>query len=226
MPESMSAERRAILRHLGAEVVLTKGSEGMKGSVERAIAIAENEKAFMPQQFSNPANPEVHGKTTAMEIWNDTTGAIDVFVCGVGTGGTLSGVAGVLKKKKPSIKVVAVEPLDSPVLSGGKPGVHKIQGLGAGFIPDVLDLSLVDEVIKAGNDDALATAKRLALDEGILAGISSGASVWAALEIARRPESKGKVILAILPDSVERYISTELFDQTEDSPKRPHDRKN
>jgi cysteine synthase A len=183
----------------------------MKGAVDKAIKIAEERGAFMPQQFVNPSNPEAHRKTTAVEIWNDTNGAVDVFIASVGTGGTLTGVAEMLKKKKPSVKIVAIEPHDSPVLSGGKPGIHKIQGIGAGFIPDVLDLALVDEIIKVTNDAAFTTAKRLALEEGILAGISSGASVWGALQIAGRSESAGKVIVVILPDSGERYISTELF---------------
>ncbi len=211
MPESMSGERRALLRHLGAELVLTDGSLGMKGAVNKAIEIAESRGAFMPQQFMNPANPEVHRKTTGVEIWNDTEGKVDVVVACVGTGGTITGIAGLLKKKKPQVKIVAVEPSESPVLSGGKPGFHKIQGIGAGFIPEVLDLDLVDEILEVTDESAFDTAKRLAREEGILAGISSGACVWGALEIASRTGFAGKVVVAILPDSAERYLSTELF---------------
>jgi len=211
MPETMSCERRCLLRHFGAELVLTDGGSGMKGAVDKAIEIAEERGAFMPQQFINPANPEAHRKTTAFEIWNDTEGSVDVIVASVGTGGTITGIAEMLKKKKPKVRAVAIEPADSAVLSGGKPGFHKIQGIGAGFVPEVLNLDLVDEIIKVTNKDAFETAKRLALEEGILAGISSGACVWGALRIAARPEFAGKTIVAVLPDSAERYLSTELF---------------
>jgi len=212
MPETMSVERRHILSFLGAELVLTPGSEGMPGAIRKAEQlVAENKNYFMPQQFKNPANPKIHRQTTAEEIWRDTDGKIDILVAGVGTGGTITGVAEVLKKRKPGFKAVAVEPADSPVLSGGEPGPHKIQGIGAGFVPDVLKLELVDEIISVTNDDAGATARRLAKEEGILAGISSGAATWAALEVARRQENKGKLIVVILPDTGERYISTWLF---------------
>jgi len=212
MPETMSVERRHILSFLGAELVLTPGAEGMSGAIRKAEQlVAENINYFMPQQFKNPANPEIHRQTTAEEIWNDTDGKIDILVAGVGTGGTITGVAEVIKKRKPGFKAIAVEPADSPVLSGGKPGPHKIQGIGAGFIPDVMRLELVDEIIKVTNDDAGATARRLAREEGILAGISSGAAAWAALEVAKRPENGGKLIVVILPDTGERYISTWLF---------------
>ncbi|MBU1006123.1 MAG: cysteine synthase A [Candidatus Omnitrophica bacterium] len=213
MPDTMSVERRKLLALFGAEIILTPGESGMKGAIEEAEKLAKKIKgAFMPQQFKNPANPEVHRETTAEEIWNDTDGRVDIFVSGVGTGGTLTGVAGALKKKKQGFKAVAVEPVDSPVLSGGAPGSHKIQGIGAGFIPDVLDRNLIDEVIKVSNEDAFLISRRLAKEEGIVAGISSGAALWAALEIAKRPENKGKVIVVILPDTGERYISTELFE--------------
>jgi len=212
MPETMSVERRHILSFLGAELVLTPGAEGMSGAIRKAEQlVAENINYFMPQQFKNPANPEIHRQTTAEEIWNDTDGKIDILVAGVGTGGTITGVAEVIKKRKPGFKAIAVEPADSPVLSGGKSGPHKIQGIGAGFIPDVMRLELVDEIIKVTNDDAGATARRLAKEEGILAGISSGAAAWAALEVAKRPENGGKLIVVILPDTGERYISTWLF---------------
>jgi cysteine synthase A len=212
MPETMSVERRHILSMLGAELVLTPGSEGMSGAIRKAEQlVAENKNYFMPQQFKNPANPTIHRETTAEEIWRDTDGKIDILVAGVGTGGTITGVAEVIKKRKPEFKVIAVEPADSPVLSGGKPGPHKIQGIGAGFIPDVMRLELVDEIIKVTNDDAGMTARRLAKEEGILAGISSGAAAWAALEVAKRPENEGKLIVVILPDTGERYISTWLF---------------
>jgi cysteine synthase A len=213
MPETMSLERRRLLKILGAEIVLTSGAEGMRGAVERAEAILKETKgAFMPQQFKNPANPMIHRQTTAKEILKDTAGKLDIFVAGVGTGGTLTGVASVLKKQKPSIKIFAVEPYDSAVLSGQKAGSHKIQGIGAGFIPDVLDMGLIDEIIKVKNEEAKETAKRLARDEGILAGISSGAAVFAAAEIAKRPDNKGKRIVVVLPDTGERYLSTDLFD--------------
>ena len=212
MPETMSIERRHILSIFGAELVLTPGAEGMSGAIRKAEQlVAENSNYFMPQQFENAANPKIHRETTAEEIWRDTDGKIDILVAGIGTGGTITGVAEVIKKRKPKFKVVAVEPADSPVLSGGKPGPHKIQGIGAGFVPQVLKLELVDEIIKVTNDDAGAIARRLAKEEGILAGISSGAATWAALEVAKRPENKGKLVVVILPDTGERYISTWLF---------------
>jgi len=214
MPETMSVERRHILSIFGAELVLTPGAEGMSGAVRKAEQlVAENKNYFMPQQFKNPANPKIHRETTAEELWRDTDGKIDILVAGVGTGGTITGVAEVIKKKKPRFKAIAVEPAGSPVLSGGKPGPHKIQGIGAGFIPDIMRLDLVDEIIKVTNDDAGVTARRLAVEEGILAGISSGAAAWAALEVARRPENEGKLIVVILPDTGERYISTWLFQE-------------
>ncbi len=212
MPETMSIERRSLLKHLGAELVLTPGSEGMKGAISKANEILENTpKAYMPNQFANPANPEVHRKTTAEEIWNDTNGEVDIFVSGVGTGGTITGVAEVIKARKPSFKAIAVEPVDSPVLSGGQPGPHKIQGIGAGFIPEVLNTDIIDEIVAVTNEDAFETARKLAKSEGILSGISSGAAVWAALEVARRPESQGKQIVVVLPDTGERYLSTDLL---------------
>lgn len=212
MPETMSVERRHILSIFGAELVLTPGSEGMPGAIRKAEQlVAENNNYFMPQQFKNPANPEIHRRTTAEEIWKDTDGRIDILVAGVGTGGTITGIAEIIRKRKPAFKAIAVEPADSPVLSGGKPGPHKIQGIGAGFVPDVLKIELVDEIVKVTSDDAGATARRLAREEGILAGISSGAAAWVALEIAKRPENKGKLIVVILPDTGERYISTWLF---------------
>lgn len=208
MPESVSVERRKILARFGAEVVLTPAEEGMRGAVKKAEELcAQISQSFMPQQFKNPANPKTHRETTAEEIWRDTDGAIDIFVAGVGTGGTITGVAETIKKRKPSLQVVAVEPARSPVLSGGRPGQHRIQGIGAGFIPEVLRLDLVDEVIQVEDDDALATAERLAREEGILAGISSGAAVWAALEVAKRPKNREKLIIVILPDTGERYLS-------------------
>ena len=212
MPETMSEERKKLLRHLGAEMVLTPGDKGMKGAIAAAEQIvSEDETAFMPNQFANPANPRIHRETTAEEIWNDTEGTVDIFVAGVGTGGTLTGVGQALKEKKPALRVVAVEPVDSPVLSGGEPGKHKIQGIGAGFVPEVLDRSVIDEVVTVTNEDAFETARRLADTEGILCGISSGAAVWAALQVARRPESEGKRIVTVLPSTGERYISTDLF---------------
>ncbi len=212
MPDTMSVERRQLLSILGAELVLTPGSEGMPGAVRKAEEmVASNTHYFMPQQFKNPANPEVHRLTTAEEIWRDTEGKVDILVSGVGTGGTITGVAEVLKERKPSFKTVAVEPIDSPVLSGGKPGPHKIQGIGAGFVPDVMRLDLVDEIVKVSNDDAGKMARRLAREEGILAGISSGAATWAAVEVASRPENKDKLIVVVLPDTGERYLSTWLF---------------
>ena len=212
MPETMSIERRKLLRHLGADIVLTPGNEGMKGAINKAGEIlSENPNAFMPDQFSNPANPEIHRRTTAEEIWSDTDGGVDIFISGVGTGGTITGVAEVIKQRKPSFKAVAVEPADSPVLSGGKPGPHKIQGIGAGFIPKVLNTGIIDEIITVTNNNAFETARTLAKTEGILCGISSGAAVWAAIETARRPENTGKQIVVILPSTGERYLSTDLF---------------
>ncbi len=212
MPDTMSLERRQLLSIFGAELVLTPGTEGMPGAIRKAEQlVAENSGYFMPQQFKNPANPEVHRLTTAEEIWRDTNGGVDILVSGVGTGGTITGVAEVIKKRKPEFRAIAVEPVDSPVLSGGKPGGHKIQGIGAGFVPDVLRTDLVDEIIGVTNEDAGIMARRLAKEEGILAGISSGAATWAALEIAKRPENKGKLIVVVLPDTGERYLSTWLF---------------
>ncbi len=213
MPESMSIERRRLLKLFGAELVLTPAELGMTGAVEKADQlVAETPNSFMPQQFKNPANPGIHRQTTAKEIWMDTDGKLDILVCGVGTGGTLTGCGEALKEKNNQIKIVAVEPEDSPVLSGGKPGAHKIQGIGAGFVPEVLKVELIDEVIKVSNDDAIATARQLALKEGILAGISSGAALWAAVQLSRRGENAGRVIVVILPDTGERYISTEMFE--------------
>ncbi len=212
MPDTMSLERRQLLSIFGAELVLTPGAEGMPGAIRKAEQlVAENSGYFMPQQFKNQANPEIHRLTTAEEIWRDTDGKIDILISGVGTGGTITGVAEVIKKRKPQFKAVAVEPVDSPVLSGGKPGAHKIQGIGAGFIPDVLRTDLVDEIVKVANEDAGTMARRLAKEEGILAGISSGAATWAALEVAKRPENEGKLIVVVLPDTGERYLSTWLF---------------
>jgi cysteine synthase len=212
MPDTMSMERRQLLQIFGAELVLTPGAEGMTGAVKKAEElVASTPRAYMLQQFNNPANPEVHRKTTAEEIWNDTDGKVDILVAGVGTGGTITGIAEIIKKKKPSFRAIAVEPEASPVLSGGQPGPHKIQGIGAGFIPQVLNQGIIDEVIKVANDDAGVIARRLAKEEGILAGISSGAALWAALEVAKRPGSEGKLIVAVLPDTGERYLSTWLF---------------
>jgi len=214
MPESMSIERRKILKHLGAELELTPAAKGMRGAIERAEEIAgENKNALILQQFKNPSNPEIHRKTTAEEIWRDTDGKVDVFVTGVGTGGTITGVAEVLKAKKPSVKIIAVEPEDSPVLSGGKAGPHKIQGIGAGFVPDVLRKDLVDEIITIGNETAFATARKASKLEGIPVGISSGATIAAALEVGARPEMKGKTIVVIAASSAERYLSTDLFSE-------------
>ena len=214
MPETMTLERRKLLKALGADLVLTPGSEGMKGAVSRAEHMAAEDPMlyFIPQQFRNPENPEIHRRTTAEEIWKDTDGKVDAIVAGVGTGGTITGVASIIKKRKPTFKVIAVEPSESPVLSGGNPGPHRIQGIGAGFIPDVLRLDLVDEIIKVAGDNAAVTANRLARDEGILAGISSGAATYAALQVASREEMSGKMIVVILPDTGERYLSTDLFD--------------
>lgn len=212
MPETMSIERRNLLKALGANIVLTPGPEGMKGAIAKAEELQkENPKGVILQQFANPSNPAIHGKTTAEEIWRDTEGNVDIFVSGVGTGGTISGVGEVLKKRNPNITIVAVEPVDSPVLSGGKPGPHKIQGIGAGFIPQTYDGSVVDEVLPVSNDDAIRTSRQLAREEGLLVGISSGAAAYAALQIAKRPENKGKNIVAILPDTGERYLSTVLY---------------
>ncbi|MBF0508449.1 MAG: cysteine synthase A [Deltaproteobacteria bacterium] len=212
MPETMSLERRALLKHLGAELVLTPGPEGMKGAIAKAKEILEStSQAHMPNQFANPANPAIHRRTTAEEIWSDTGGGVDIFVAGVGTGGTITGVAETIKARKSSFKAVAVEPAASAVLSGGKPGPHKIQGIGAGFVPQVLNTQIIDEIIPVSNDQAIETARDMAKWEGILCGISSGAATWAALEIARRPESQGKQIVVILPDTGERYLSTDLF---------------
>lgn len=212
MPETMSVERRNLLAALGAELVLTPGPEGMKGAIRKAEELAaEIPNSYIPQQFKNPANPEYHRKTTAEEIWRDIDGRVDIFVAGVGTGGTITGVGEVLKEKNPNVKIVAVEPLDSPVLSGGNPGPHKLQGIGAGFVPDVLNIKVIDEIIKVKNEDAFAAARSLASSEGVLIGISSGAALHAATELAKRPENKGKNIVVLLPDTGERYLSTPLF---------------
>jgi cysteine synthase A len=212
MPETMSVERRNLLKQLGAELVLTPGSEGMKGAINKADELAkENENAIVLQQFKNPANPKIHRETTAEEIWRDTDGKVDIFVAGIGTGGTITGAGEELKKKNPNLKVIAVEPFDSAILSGEKPGPHKIQGIGAGFVPDVLNTEVIDEIVKVKNEDAFATAKKVASSEGLLVGISSGAALQAATEIANREENKGKTIVVILPDTGERYLSTPLF---------------
>jgi len=212
MPETMSIERRQLLSTFGAGIILTPGSEGMSGAIRKAEELAKSDKRyFIPQQFKNPANPEIHRRTTAKEIWDDTEGKVDILVAGVGTGGTITGVAEVIKKKKSTFRAVAVEPKDSPVLSGGKPGPHKIQGIGAGFLPEVLNKNIIDEIIQVSGEDAMVTSRRLAREEGILAGISSGAVAFAALEVAKRPENKGKLIVVIFPDTGERYLSTELF---------------
>ena len=214
MPETMSIERRRLLSVLGAELILTPGADGMPGAIKKAEELVGSlSNAYMPQQFDNAANPEVHRQTTAVEIWNDTDGQVDCFVAGVGTGGTLTGVGSVLKARKPTVKVVAVEPADSPVISGGKAGPHKIQGIGAGFIPTNLDVTLIDEVIQISAADAGETARRLAKEEGILCGISAGGNVWAALELAKRPENEGKLIVTVICDTGERYLSTWLFDE-------------
>jgi cysteine synthase A len=214
MPDTMSVERRQLLKILGAEVVLTEGAKGMRGAIEKAEELARQiEGSFIPQQFSNSANPDIHRKTTAEEIWKDTDGQVDYFISGIGTGGTITGVGEVLKKRKPSIRVIGVEPADSAVLSGGKPGPHKIQGIGAGFVPEVLNRDIIDEIIRVGHVDAGDTVRRLAKEEGILVGISSGAALWAALEVAKRKDAAGRMILAILPDTGERYLSTWLFQE-------------
>jgi cysteine synthase A len=212
MPESMTVERRKLLSLLGAEIVLTPAQLGMKGAVEKADELLANTPgAFMPQQFKNDSNPQAHRETTAEEIWSDTDGKVDILVAGVGTGGTITGCGEVLKKKNAALKIVAVEPKDSPVLSGGQPGPHKIQGIGAGFVPDVLNKTLVDEIVKVANEDAMQTARDLAMKEGILAGISAGANVWAAVQVASRPENKGKTVVTFICDTGERYISTEMY---------------
>jgi len=212
MPETMSVERRQLLRALGAELILTPGPDGMPGAIARAEELAKNDQRyFMPQQFENPANPAIHRATTAEEVWRDTDGAVDIFVSGVGTGGTITGVGEVLKARKPSVRLVAVEPAASPVLSGGKKGPHPIQGIGAGFVPVVLDLGVVDEILQVENDAAIDTARRMAREEGLLVGISSGAAVWAAVQVAHRPENAGQLIVVVVPDFGERYLSTPLF---------------
>jgi len=212
MPETMSIERRRLLEALGAEIILTPGSEGMPGAIRKAEELAANDsRYFIPQQFKNPANPAVHRETTALEIWQDTDGEVDIVVAGVGTGGTITGIAETIKKKNPNFQAIAVEPAHSPILSGGGPGPHKIQGIGAGFVPEVLNLDTVDEVVQVTNDEATETALRLAREEGILSGISSGAAVTAALKVAARPENRDKFIVVILPDTGERYLSTDLF---------------
>lgn len=214
MPETMSVERRKMLKVLGAELVLTEGAKGMKGAVAKADELArETKNSFVPQQFNNPANPAIHRKTTAEEVWRDTDGTVDFFIAGVGTGGTITGVGEVLKARKPAVKIIAVEPEASPVLSGGQPGPHKIQGIGAGFIPGVYNGNLIDEVIRVKEEDAGDTARALAKQEGILAGISSGAALWAALQVAQRVENKGKLVVVLLPDTGERYLSTWLWDE-------------
>ena len=212
MPETMSIERRMLLRAYGAELILTPGPDGMPGAIARAEELAKtDQRYFVPQQFENEANPAIHRATTAEEVWRDTDGQIDIFVSGIGTGGTLTGVGEVIRERKPSVRFVAVEPADSPVLSGGVKGPHPIQGIGAGFVPPVLDTSLIDEIITVANEDAFTVARRLALDEGLLVGISSGAAAWAALQVARRPENAGKLVVVVLPDFGERYLSTALF---------------
>lgn len=217
MPETVSKERRKVLRAFGAELVLTPGEKGMAGAIEAANRIAaEHPDSFIPQQFMNPANPEVHRRTTAEEIWRDTAGQVDIFVAGVGTGGTITGVGEVLKARKPEVHIVAVEPADSPVLSGGQKGPHPIQGIGAGFVPDVLNTQIYDEIITVTGPDAFATARRMATEEGLLVGISSGAATWAALQVAHRPENAGKLIVVIIPSWGERYLSTPLFDDLGD----------
>ncbi|MFA6549207.1 MAG: cysteine synthase A [Candidatus Margulisiibacteriota bacterium] len=214
MPETMSMERRKLLKALGAEIVLTEGKKGMQGAVAKAEELVKKDKnAFMPQQFNNPANPEIHRTTTAEEIWRDTEGKVDIFVAGVGTGGTITGVGETLKKKKPSVQIIAVEPADSPVLSGGTAGPHKIQGIGAGFIPEVLNKKVINKIARVTNEDAMRMARRLAKEEGVLCGISSGAAVAAAIEVAKLPENKGKMVVVLLPDTGERYLSTELYEE-------------
>ena len=214
MPETMSVERRKIIEIFGAEIILTPGSAGMTGAIRKAEELASRTpNSFIPQQFENPANPEIHRKTTAEEIWRDTDGKVDILVAGVGTGGTITGIAEALKSRKPSFCAIAVEPTGSPILSGGEPGPHKIQGIGAGFIPDVLNTEIISEIVRVDNEEAFSMARRLAREEGILAGISSGAATWAALEVARKPENRGKLIVAILADTGERYITTPMFEE-------------
>ncbi|MDT8317246.1 MAG: cysteine synthase A [bacterium] len=214
MPETMSVERRKLLKLLGTELVLTPGTEGMKGAINKAVGLAKDiEKSFVPQQFKNLANPEIHRKTTAEEIWNDTDGKIDIFIAGVGTGGTVTGVGEAIKAKKPSLKVIAIEPVDSAILSGGQPGPHKIQGIGAGFVPDILNTKIIDEIAQVSNDDAFKMARKAAMEEGILCGISSGAALSAAIEVAKKDENEGKLIVVILPDTGERYLSTALMEE-------------
>jgi cysteine synthase A len=222
LPETFSVERRNLLKALGAELVLTPGAQGMKGAIAKAVELAEvTPNSFVPQQFKNPANPAIHRATTAEEVWNDTDGEVDIFIAGAGTGGTITGVGEVLKQRKSSVQIIAVEPADSPVISGGNPGPHKIQGIGPGFVPDVLNRSVIDEVITVSNDDAFATSRQLARSEGLLVGISSGAAAYAALLVAKRPENKGKKIVVVLPDTGERYLSTILY-QFEEQEKAIH----